>query len=178
MERGRSAGRLMGGTILIGLGIVGLLDYFFGADLFAQNSSLLVLGVGGLCFFGMFWGGPEAAKLAIPGSIISMAGFILLLQNTFEHWEPSSYAWTFVLIAIGAGLSIKGWWGHDEQSRQRGIRIGVLGIILCLVFGGLFELAPGFPHFDINEQIAVAGGMILLGLFLVVRSSGLWARLR
>jgi hypothetical protein len=178
MGRGRSAGSLIGGIILIGLGVVFLLRQFFGMDLLDLTSPLVLLGVGGLFFFGMFLGGPEAARLAIPGSIISMAGFILLLQETFKRWEPSSYAWTFVLLAVGIGLFINGWWGQNERSRQRGAYLVIVSAILCLVFGGFHEFTPVFSRFGVNEEIIGASGLIVLGLFLVMRSSGLFGRLR
>ena len=113
-----------------------------------------------------------------PGSIISLAGIILLLQETFKEWEPSSYAWTFVLIAVGAGLYISGWWGNNERSRQRGADISILGAILCLVFGGFYEFATGFSHFGVTEEIIWACSLIVLGLFLVLRTGSLRNRLR
>ena len=56
--------------------------------------------------------------------------------------------------------------------------ITLLGAILFLVFGGFFELVVGFSDLGNNGQIVWAGGLILLGLFLVVRSTGLLTRLR
>ena len=178
MARGRSAASMVGGIILIGLGLLFLITRVFGEDTFLSFCPFLVLGAGGLFFLGMLWGGPTAAKLAIPGSIISMVGLILLVQNTLGRYETWSYAWTLIVLSAGIGRLIMGWWGHDEQSLQQGARITILGTILFLVFGGFFELVIGFSGFGESGQIVWAGGLILLGLVLVVRSTGLLTRSR
>jgi hypothetical protein len=178
MARGRSTAGLVGGIILIGLGALFLATRVFGEDIFQPLYPFLVLGVGSLFFLGMLWGGPEAAKLAIPGSIISMVGLILLAQNTFGRYETWSYAWTLIILSVGLGKLIAGWWGHDGQSYEQGTRIALLGAVLFLVFGGFFELVVGFSDFGTNGQLVWAGGLILLGFFLVVRSTGFLTRLR
>jgi hypothetical protein len=169
---------MVGGIILIGLGLLFLITRIFGEDTFSSFYPFLVLGVGGLFFLGMLWGGPAAAKLAIPGSIISMVGLILLVQNTFDRYETWSYGWTLIILSVGIGKLITGWWGHDERSYQTGQRITILGAILFLVFGGFFELVVGFSGFGNSGQVIWAGGLILLGLILVVRSTGVLTRLR
>jgi hypothetical protein len=178
MARGRSAASMVGGIILIGLGLLFLITRVFGEDTFASFYPFLVLGAGGLFFLGMLWGGPSAARLAIPGSIISMVGLILLVQNTLGRYETWSYAWTLIVLSVGIGRLLMGWWGHDEHSLQQGARITILGAILFLVFGGFFELVIGFSGFGDSGQIVWAGGLILLGLVLVVRSTGLLTRSR
>jgi hypothetical protein len=178
MARSRSAASMVGGVTLIGLGVLFLVTRIYGEDIFEPLYPFLVLGVGSLFFLGMLWGGPTAAKLAIPGSIISTVGLILLVQNTFDRYETWSYAWTLIILSVGIGRLIAGWWGHDESSYQSGMSVTLLGAVLFLVFGGFFELVVGFSGFGTNAQIAWAGGLIVLGLFLVVRSTALRGRLR
>jgi hypothetical protein len=173
MARNRSAASLVMGIILVGVGTLFLFTQFFGENLFEGFYPYLIIGAGGLCFLGMLWGGPAAAKLAIPGSIVSMVGVILLLQNTFDRYETWAYAWTLIVLAAGIGKLIRGWWGHDEFSVQSGLRTTAIGAILFLVFGGFFELGLGFSNFGAYGQVLWAGGLILLGILLVIRSSGL-----
>ena len=178
MVRSRSAGSMVGGIILIGLGLLYLAGQVVGENIMAQAWPLFVLGAGSLFFIGMAAGGPEAARLAIPGSVLSTVGAILLLQNTFGHWESWSYSWTLIVMAVGAGLYIRGWWGHDVESRERGVRILLLGAVLFVVFGSFFELVIGFAGFGVNTQIVWACGLILLGVLLGLRPSNWFGRAR
>jgi hypothetical protein len=160
------------------MGLLFLAARLWGTDVFMPFYPFFTLGIGGLFFLGMLWGGPAAARLAIPGSILSMLGVIQLLQATFQHYESWSYAWSLIIVAVGIGQMIRGWWGHDEFSFHAGQRIVLIGFVLFAVFGGFFEFALGFGGYTFNGQVLWAGGLILLGLFLVIRSTGLLGRPR
>ncbi len=71
--------------LLIGLGLLFLLLQFVPLDL-GRNAWPFFIIIPGLLFFaGMALGGRDAARLAIPGSIVTMVGLILLYQNTTPY---------------------------------------------------------------------------------------------
>ena len=56
----------------------------------------------------MFAGGKQAAGFAIPGTIVSGVGLVLLFQNITQHWESMSYFWTLIILFVGIGIYIMG----------------------------------------------------------------------
>ena len=100
----RNIGGLVGGSILIGLGVLFLLAQFFNFMAWQFLWPFIVIGAGGLFFVGMLAGGKSAAGLAIPGAIISVVGLMLLYQNLTGHWASWSYGWTIILVAVGLGI--------------------------------------------------------------------------
>jgi len=85
-------------------------------------------------------GPTSAAGLAIPGSIVSTVGLILLIQastGTFHTW---SYAWGLVMAGVGAGSFLKGSLEGDEAEAKEGSRLAILGLAFFAGFGAFFEL--------------------------------------
>ncbi len=156
------------GLLLIGLGIVFLLGQFIDVRIGAFLWPFVVIAFGGMFFLGMFAGGPSAGGLAIPGSIISMIGLILLAQNTFGHWEGWSYDWTLILIAVGIGLVIRGYWSHMESSRHAGWNLIKLGVVFFVLFGAFFELVIGFGNQDLLTRAFWPLALIAVGIYLLV----------
>jgi len=85
MNQNRTA--LVMGIVLIILGVLFLvgqsLDFFQFGDLWP----MIIIGIGGAFFLGMILGGKSTGGLAIPGSIISMVGLILLFQEITGWWD-------------------------------------------------------------------------------------------
>jgi hypothetical protein len=131
----------------------------------------LIIGLGTLFFVAMFAGGRQTAAFAIPGSIISGIGLILLFQNITGHWESMSYFWALIIMFVGLGIYIMGWYGGDISQRRSGFRVMKVGFILFLIFGAFFEMI--FSSFG-NLVFPVL--LILLGLYLVLSRSGLFSR--
>jgi len=118
----------------------------------------------------MFAVGRSAAGLAIPGTIITAIGAMLFLQNAFNHWESWSYGWTVILMAVGLGIFIMGSYDPNPGQRQSGIGLMRVGAILFVIFGGFFEML--FNSFSFSRFLFPAI-LILVGLYLVVRRTGL-----
>jgi hypothetical protein len=114
-------------------------------------------------------GGKRAGALAIPGSILTMTGLLVLYQSTFNHWESWAYAWALLPAAVGAGLFIHGTWHDDPTPRHNGMRLVGIGLILFLVFGTFFELL-----LNISDNIVC--GTALPVLLIVVGAYWLIAR--
>jgi hypothetical protein len=173
--RRSNMGGFIGGAVLIGLGLVALLAQFVGSNIIWNYVwPFIIVGFGGLFFVAMLVGGKQAGGFAIPGSIISGIGLILLYQNLTNHWESWSYAWTVILMLVGFGIFISGLWSGNDSQRQSGLRVLKVGFILFVIFGALFEIvfsntfAPGF------RQIVFPVLLILLGLYLIVSRAGLF----
>ncbi|MBF8285494.1 MAG: hypothetical protein HW378_4409 [Anaerolineales bacterium] len=170
----RNIGGLVGGSILIGLGVLFLLAQFFNFMAWQFLWPFIVIGAGGLFFVGMLAGGKSAAGLAIPGAIISVIGLMLLYQNLTGHWASWSYGWTIILVAVGLGILIMGAWTGNAQQRQSGLRVVGIGVVMFVIFGAFFEfLLSGFGGSALR-QVFFPVLLILLGLYLVIRRTGLW----
>ncbi len=169
MQNNSRAG-IAGGAILIGLGALFLLAQFVRFDVWHFAWPFAVIGIGGLFFVGMLAGGRSAAGLAVPGSIISAVGLILLYQNTFGYWESWTYAWTLIVIAVGVGIFIMGVWNGQESTRRSGLSVAGVGAILLLVFGSFFELGFGLLGWPRVRHIFGPLLLIALGLYLLARS--------
>ena len=170
----RNTGALIAGSILILFGLLALLGQLFrGFDFWGYLWPLFIIALGGLFFVGMFAGGRSVAGLAIPGSILSGIGLMMLFQNLTHHWESWAYGWTVILISVGLGVFIMGAYTEDTHRRRAGLRVMEVGAILFILFGGFFEMI--FSAFRFNEvwQYLFPALLILLGVYLVVTRSGL-----
>ena len=121
---------------------------------------------------GLLW--RSLSGLAIPGSIFTVIGGMLLYQNLTGHWESWSYGWTVILMAVGLGIFLMGTRGANADQRQSGLQLIRLGLILFIIFGSFFELL-----FTAGEPMSVRSvffpaALILLGLYLLLSRSGLF----
>ena len=169
MQKNRSnAGALIGGAILILFGLLSLAGRIFPGVDWAFLWPFTIIGFGALFFVAMFAGGKQAAGFAIPGSIIGGIGLVLLFQNITRHWESMSYFWTLIILFVGLGIYIMGWYGGDAEQKKSGWRVMKVGLLLFIIFGAFFEMM--FSSF--NGYIFPIL-LILLGLYLIVSRSGL-----
>jgi hypothetical protein len=174
MQTNRSnAGTLIAGAILIGLGFLALARNLLPSFDWGAVWPLAIIGFGALFFVAMLAGGKQAAAFAIPGSIVGGIGLILLFQNITGRWESMSYFWTLIILLVGAGIYIMGWYGGDANQKRSGLGVMKVGFILFLIFGAFFEMI--FSSFG-NLLFPVL--LILLGAYLVLSRSGLFGRSR
>lgn len=174
MSSQRNTGSLVGGSLLIIFGVLALFGKIFqNFDFWGTFWPFFVIGVGALFFVGMFAGGRSVSGLAIPGTIITTIGLMLFYQNFTGHWESWSYGWTVILMSVGAGIFIMGFWGQNANQRDAGLRVLRLGLIMFIIFGAFFELlfTSGMPSG--LRSIVFPAGLILLGLYLILSRSGL-----
>ena len=172
MQTNRSnVGALIGGALLIGIGVLSLMDRAFPTLNLGNLWPFLIIGLGALFFVAMFAIGRSGAAFAVPGSIISGIGLVLLFQNMTGHWESMTYIWTLILIFVGLGIYIMGWYGEDASQKKSGVGVMKVGFILFIIFGMIFESI--FSSF--GRQIFPVL-LILLGGYLLVSRSGLFSR--
>lgn len=169
MQVNRSnAGTLIAGTILILFGLMALTGQVFQFINWGAVWPFIVIGFGALFFVAMAAGGRQAAPFAIPGSIISGVGLVLLIQNITGHWESMSYFWTLIILFVGFGIYMMGRQSGDEKQKQSGWSVMRVGFILFIIFGAFFEMI--FSSFG-NMIFPIL--LILLGAYLVLSRSGL-----
>ncbi len=168
-----NTGGMIGGAILIGLGLLFLAAQFFDFQVWGYVWPMAVIGVGALFFVGMLVGGKSTAGLAIPGSIIGVIGLMLLVQYITGYWNSWTYGWTVILMAVGLGVWIAGLWGDNPGQRRSGLRVMEIGLVLFVIFGAFFDLVVFDYGGSALRQAFFPVLLILLGVYLIVRRSGL-----
>ena len=169
MDVKRTNSSIIGGSILILVGLLALLGQLLrGFDFWGTFWPFLVIGCGGLFFVGMLLGGKSLAGLAIPGSIITVSGLLLLAQNLTGHWESWSYGWTVTIISVGLGIFIMGAYNGKEPSRRAGLRVMGVGTVLLVLFGSFFEMLFSVGGRHGLGNLTFPSALILLGVYLVL----------
>lgn len=167
MDQNRNRGGLILGAILIAAGIL----FFVGQVVDFLNMGdfwpFIIIGVGVAFFAGMVLGGKSAGPLAIPGSIISGVGLILLVQNALGWWETWSYAWGLIIVAVGVGIAIYGYWSDKPESVKGGWETARVGLVLFLVFGFIMEFV--FSYTGVSNRGSLLLWSALLALLGVVQ---------
>jgi hypothetical protein len=166
-----NVGALIGGAILIGIGLLTLVSRMYTDIDWGLLWPFSIIGFGALFFIAMFAAGKSGAAFAIPGTIITGIGLVVLFQNITQHWTTMSYIWTLIIIFVGLGIYIMGWYGEDANQRQSGGKVMKIGIILFIVFGTIFE-----SIFSSLNNVVFPILLILLGGYLVLSRSGLLSR--
>ena len=170
-QYGRTRAGGLIGLILLGLGMVFLMGQVFDISLIDFLWPFFVLVPGLLFFVGMVLGGKKAGALAIPGSIVSMVGLLLMYQNTFNHYESWAYAWALVFpTAIGIGLAIYGAWSDIPKLLDNGFKWISAGLIAFVLGGIFFELILGISS-NVLPNIVWPGLLIALGVYVLSRSN-------
>ena len=170
-NRSNNIGALVGGALLIGFGLLSLMGRVFRGLYWGLLWPFVIIGFGALFFVLMFANGKSGAAFAVPGSIVGGIGLVLLFQNITGHWESMSYFWTLILLFVGTGIYLMGWYGENESQKLSGFRLMKIGFILFIVFGLFFEMI--FSSLG-DELFPIL--LILLGGYLVFSRSGLFSR--
>jgi hypothetical protein len=128
------------GTLLVVLGAVLLLRPAFPAGWWHYGWPVFVLLPGVALFLTMAVGGRAMAWLAVPASVVTMTGLILLVQNAYDLWQTWAYAWALIYpTAVGLGLWLEGAWRHQPRPEERGRTLAGLGAVLFLAGAAFFE---------------------------------------
>ena len=161
------------GIVLIGLGVLFLVERLVGVDLADAGWPLFVI-VPGVLLFG--WGvtmpGREGLGLAVAGGITTVVGLILAVQNATGLWATWAYAWALVGPG-GSGLGMAGYGliRRDSSLVSSGLRSIVAGVGLFLAFGLFFEGVIGlsgrpFLTTEVGPYVLIAAGLAVVALGL------------
>ena len=172
MQTNRSnPGLLAVGILLIVFGLLAMANQFFDLVDWGSLWPVTIIGLGILFFVAMFAGGRQVSGLAVPGSIITGVGLILLYQSITGHWESWAYSWALIIVFVGVGIYIMGWYGGDTGQKKSGMDVMRIGTILFVIFGVFFEMI--FSSFD-NLFFPIL--LIGLGAYLILSRSGLFRK--
>lgn len=170
------------GGLLILLGAILLLGQFAHVDLgrygwpfwiIVPGVLLMVLAATSRGFFG--------EGLAIAGSITTMTGVVLFVQNLTDHFQSWSYAWALIFPAsIGIGMIVYGVTAGRAGNVRAGLRLLAIGVVLFVLGAAFFEgVIWGGIEFGTSSGVVLGVLIIVIGLVLVLlnvtsrrRSSG------
>jgi drug/metabolite transporter (DMT)-like permease len=170
--------RIVGGLLLIALGVVLLITNNFYLPMMSSFWPFIIIAVGIAFFVAMVVRGPAGGGLAIPGSILTLLGIILLVQSLTGNWINMTFVWPlFVFGGIGIGLLIDSWWADRMDLKRAGYTMLMLALIFFVAFGTFFSAL-----FGENNSVTVFAVMLIVAgvLALVLRltnTSGLIERL-
>ena len=165
----RQTSALLAGLMLMGLGGVFLIAQLLGGSFWSYFWPYPIIALGLSFFWGLANRGRGAGGLAIPGSIITTIGVLLLLQNSFGWWESWAFAWTFIVISVGVGIMLMGFWNQKERAQRVGLKIAGVGVGLLFIFGTFFGLGFSFLGFSFAARIIWPLMLIGVGAFLALR---------
>jgi len=170
----RRRGNAVIGLLLVSVGALFLLGNLFRLNIGGMVVAFIVMAPGVLFFVGMAAGGKPAGPLAIPGSILTMTGLILLGQAILFQFDPTAYAtwayaWTLVFpTSVGLGLIIFGVWSAEPRLVRLGLGWSSVGLVLFALFGAFFELLLNLTDNPITDLMWPAL-LIGVGLYLLRR---------
>lgn len=164
-----SPGALVGGILLIAFGLLSLSMRLLNFVDWGLLWPFIIIGFGALFFVAMLAGGKPFAVLAIPGSFISGMGLIWLFQNHTGRWELMFYFWTLIILFLGVGIYIMGFYNSDGNLKQSGVRVMQAGFVLFLIFGTFFEMIFSSFNHTLFPLILIG-----LGAYIVWKRAGLF----
>ena len=162
------------GVVLIGIGVLLLVDRLGGIGLTRGGWPLFVIVPGLLLFaWGLTISRREGVGLAVGGGITLVVGLILAVQNATGLWATWAYAWALVGPGgTGVGLIGFGLTHRDSGLVTNGIRSLGTGLALFVGFGLFFEGIIGlsgtpFLSADLAPVLLIVFGLaiLVLGIF-------------
>jgi hypothetical protein len=169
MVSSQQARPILIGALLMGLGGLFLIAQLLGGNFWSYFWPYPIMALGLIFLVAMVTNGRGSGALAIPGTVITTVGVILFLQNSFGWWESWAFAWTFIVIAVGAGLFLMGLWNQSEKPQRIGLMIAGIGVALLFLFGTFFGLGFSFLGFPFATRVIWPVILIGIGAFLVMR---------
>ena len=173
-RRGADGGLWLG-VLLIAMGLIFLVATFLpqaivsGLSQFGWPLVIIIPGIT-LLVLGMTVRGVQA--LCVPGSMVTITGIVLAIQNTFDLYPTWAYAWALIAPGgVGVGMWLQGVATSSPALRATGVRLMGTGALLFLGFAAFFE---GLLHisghdFGAAGQAFLPAVLILFGVLLLVR---------
>lgn len=126
------------GIGLIVLGLIFLLGPWL--NLAAFGWPFFVIVPGAVLLFLAFTRTVGNGALAVPGSIVTATGLILLVLNLMHRMDAWAYAWGLIMAASGVGTYLHGVISNNDKLKRSGQRSAIVGLLLFVGFGLIFEL--------------------------------------
>jgi hypothetical protein len=161
----------IGGVVLVGIGLLFLIQQTLGIDIghFGWPLFVILPGLGMLVAFAL--GPRSAAGLAIPGCVVTTVGLILAIQNTFNVWQSWAYAWALIPAAVGLGLRLQSEQLGQPRAAQVGTRMLEGSLLAFVVFVVFFEFFLDLSHVanGVLRSTVAPALLILAGIYLLMR---------
>lgn len=164
-------GRMIGGVMLVGLGVLFLLGQVTGFD-FGMIWPLFVI-VPGTIFLTIALRSNDEKTIGFifPGIVVTGTGLILAYQNITGHWESWAYIWALYPVMVGVAMRYFGQRTGKEQPVKISQKLIIGWLIAFVIMGAMFELfifnGVGLGVIASLIPLAMIGG----GAFLILRSS-------
>jgi hypothetical protein len=170
----RRRGSVVFGIILIAVGLLFFLDRVANLDIARFGWPLFIIVPGVLLLVaGLSMPGNDGSGLAVAGSIVTVVGTILAVQNATGLWATWAYAWSLSGPGgAGLGLALHGLFHGRSDEVASGARTLGVAITLFAAFGLFFEGVIGLsgePFLRDSDVLPV----VLIGLGVVVLAGGL-----
>ena len=166
------------GALLIVAGFVYLVARFAQFDVGPNAWPLLVI-LAGVALVVIAVLTRSAVGLAVPGTILTVVGLILAVQNAFGLWATWSYAWALVFPgAIGLGTAIMGAAQHDSRQVDSGIRAALTGIAMFAIFGLFFEGILHVSGVAVGSTIGIVLPIAVIAVGLALLFASIFVRRR
>src|SRR2546428_12136014 len=113
--------------------------------------------------------GAVSEGLAIFGSIVTVSGLILLVQDATDHYESWAYAWTLIVPgAVGLGMVLYGLPGRRTGNVRAGTRLVGIALVLFLLGVAFFEGIIGISGSQLDHTAGVVLGALIIALGAVM----------
>jgi hypothetical protein len=152
------------GIVLICIGALYLVAQWVGFDVGHLGWPFLIILPGVALMGAAALADRSFAGLAVPGSMATMTGLILLVQNTFDVWDTWAYAWGLLIVASGIGMALQGYRTDQPRMRASGWRTAEGGAITFVVFAAFFELVLNLNHLASADLSRFGLPLLLIGL--------------
>lgn len=126
------------GIGLVVLGLIFLVGPWLNLEAFGWPFFVIVPGV--ILLFLAFTRTVGNGALAVPGSIVTVTGLILLVLNIMQRMDAWAYAWGLIMAAAGIGTYLHGTISDNAKLKKNGQRTAIIGLLLFVGFGLIFEL--------------------------------------
>lgn len=169
MEGRRRGGNTLLGATLVVIGALFLFGQLFHLDLGHYAWPFFVIAPGVALFLvGLLTGDRAGEGLAIAGSIVTVTGLVLLVQNTIDDFESWAYAWALIFPgSIGLGMLVYGLMTGRSSLVRPGLRTGAVGAVIFLIGAIFFEGVIGISGHRFGHSAGVAVSALVIGLGLV-----------
>jgi len=170
-RRGPDQAATIGGVVLVGLGVLFLVQQALGIDIGHLAWPIFVLLPGCALLIAFAVGPRSAAGLAIPGCVITTVGLILAIQNTFDLWQTWAYAWALIPASVGLGLRLQSERLGQPKAERVGTRLFEAFLLVFVVGFVFFELVLNLSGFTSGMLRTMVGPavLILAGIYLLLR---------
>lgn len=152
------------GVVLLGLGLLLLVFNILGLS----TGPLIVTAVGLGLFMVMILLGKRSGWLAVPASVVTVVGLLLIYTNLFHHPRSWAYTWTLLFGAAGMGILISHYWSGRPQSTRFGTLVVQASLVAFVGFGLFFELLI-FSKGSLWGALMGPAVLILVGGYLILR---------